>query len=83
MIQDLGGYRLPLVARIFVSGWLPVEPEFRSQGGYRLPQVTRILVSRGLPVTSDNQNFGLRLITGYHWLPEFWSQGDYRLPVEP
>ena len=24
MIQDLVGYRLPLVTRILVSGWLPV-----------------------------------------------------------
>ena len=55
MIQDLVGYRLPLVTRILVSGWLPV--------------------------TTGYQNLGLRLVTGYHWLPEFGSQVGYRLPL--
>ena len=55
MIHDLRGYRLPLVIRILVSGWLPV--------------------------TTRYPNFGLMVVTSYHWLPEFWSQGGYRLPL--
>ena len=27
-----------------------------------------------LSVTTDCQNFGLRVVTGYHWLTEFWSR---------
>ena len=41
----------------FVSGWLPVTTGYQN------------LVSGWLPVTTGYQNFGLRLVTGYHWLP--------------
>ena len=47
----------------------------------RLPLVTRIFVSGWIPVTTGHQNFGLRVVTGYDWLPEFSSQGGYRLPL--
>ena len=30
-------------------------------------------------LVTSHQNLGLRVVTGYHWLPEFWSQGGYRL----
>ena len=30
MIQDLVGYRLPLVTRILVSGWLPVTTGYQT-----------------------------------------------------
>ena len=53
MIQDFGGYRLPLVTRILALGWLPV--------------------------TISYQNFGLRVVTGYHLLLEFglWVVAGY------
>ena len=55
-IQDLVGYRLPLVTRIW------------SQGGYWLPMVTRILVSGWLPVTTGYQNWWFRPDTfGYQF----------------
>ena len=34
-----------------------------------------------LPVTTGYQNFGLRVVTGYHLLPEFGSQDGYQLPL--
>ena len=51
MIQDLSDYRLPLVTRILLSGWLPVTTGyhnfgFRSSGltssSYRLPSITSL-----------------------------------------
>ena len=33
-----------------------------------------------LPVTTGYQNFGLRVVTGYHWLPGFGPQVSNRLP---
>ena len=41
--------------------------------GNRLPLVTAILVSGWLPFTTGNQNFRVRVVNGYHWLPEFQS----------
>ena len=34
-----------------------------------------------LPVTTGYQNFGLRVVTGYHWLLEFRSRIGNRLPL--
>ena len=34
-----------------------------------------------LPVTTGYQNFGFRVVTGYHCLPGFRFQGGYRLPL--
>ena len=34
-----------------------------------------------LSVTTGYQNFGLGVVTVYHWLPKFWPQGCYRLPL--
>ena len=47
--------------------------------GNRLSLVTRILFSGCLPVTTGYLNFGLRVVTGYNWLPEFQNKGGYRL----
>ena len=53
MIQDLVGYRLPLVTRILVSGWLPVTTHYH------------YFSLRVVPVTTDYQNFRMRVVTGY------------------
>ena len=47
--------------------------------GYQLQPLTRILVSCWLPVTTNYQNFGLRVVTGYHLLLEFglWVVAGY------
>ena len=57
MIQDFGGYRLPLVTRILSQGGyrLPLVTRILSQFGYRLPLVTRILAADWLPVTTGYQ----------------------------
>ena len=69
MIQDSIGYRLPVVTRIFVSGWLPVTTCYHD------------FSLRVVPVTTGYHNFRIRVVTVYHWLPSFRSQIGYRLPL--
>ena len=59
-----GGYRLPLVTIILVSGWDGYQwlPEFQTEGGYRLPLVTIISVSEWLSLTTGYQ-------ISHQWLP--------------
>ena len=48
-------------------------------GGYRLLLVTRVSVARWLPVKTGYHNFGLRLVSGYHWLLNLVTKIGYEL----
>ena len=65
MIQDFGGYRLSLVSRILVSGWLPVTTGYQNFG-------LRF-------VTGYHWSPNLTIFTGYHLLPIFWLRLGYQV----
>ena len=79
--DDKGQSSLILFFNIFYIVILSGVGMIQDSGGYRLQLVTRMLISGRLPVPTGNQNFVLRMVTGYQWLPEFWSQGGYRSPL--
>ena len=68
MIQDLCVYRLPLVTRILVSGWLPVTAGCLNFG-------LRVITIGYRPYIHPS-------VTGYHRLqPCLISTGYQRLPI--